>query len=77
MEINPDHDDGYFYSGVASCQLNRYDDAERYFKEALERNPNNYVAYFNLAYVYSLRGEIQKAESLQRRGEQLQQNAVK
>ncbi|MBO7134111.1 MAG: tetratricopeptide repeat protein, partial [Bacteroidales bacterium] len=77
MEINPDHDDGYFYSGVASCQLNRYDDAERYFNEALERNPNNYVAYFNLAYVYSLRGEIQKAESLQRRGEQLQQNAVK
>ena len=74
IDVNPDHDDGYFYSGVASCQLNKYDDAERYFNEALKRNPNNHVAYFNLAYVYSLRGDMQKAASLQMRGEQLQQN---
>lgn len=74
IEVNPDHDDGYFYSGVASCQLNKYDDAERYFNEALKRNPNNYIVYFNLAYVCSLRGDLQKAESLQQRGEQLQQN---
>lgn len=74
IELNPDHDDGYFYSGVANCQLNRYDEAERFFNEALKRNPNNYVVYFNLAYVYSLRGDLQKAESLQRHGELLQQN---
>ena len=54
------------------CQLNRYGEAEQYFNKALEHNPNNYVAYFNLAYVYSLRGDLQTAESLQRRGEKLQ-----
>ncbi|MBR5984672.1 MAG: tetratricopeptide repeat protein [Bacteroidales bacterium] len=77
IEVNPDHDDGYFYSGVANCQLNKYDEAERYFNEALKRNPNNYIVYFNLAYVYSLRGDMHKAESLQQRGEQLQQNNMR
>ena len=52
--------------------MNRYDEAEQYFNKALERNPNNYVAYFNLAYVYSLRGDLRTAESMQQRGEQLQ-----
>lgn len=76
IEVNPDHDDGYFYSGVANCQLNKYDEAERYFNEALKRNPNNYIVYFNLAYVCSLRGDLQTAERMQLRGEQLrvQQN---
>ena len=57
---------------VAMCQLSRYDEAEEYFNKALERNPSNYVAYFNLAYVYSLRGDLRTAERMQQRGEQLQ-----
>ncbi|MBO7570711.1 MAG: tetratricopeptide repeat protein [Bacteroidales bacterium] len=77
IDVNPNHDDGYFYTAVAYCQLNRYDDAERYFYKALERNPNNYVAYFNLAYVCSLRGDMQKASMMQKRGEELQQNSLK
>ncbi|MBQ1606677.1 MAG: tetratricopeptide repeat protein, partial [Bacteroidales bacterium] len=72
IEVNPNHDDGYFYTAVAMCQLNRYDEAEEYFNKALERNPSNYVAYFNLAYVYSLRGDLRTAERMQQRGEQLQ-----
>ena len=72
IEVNTNHDDGYFYTAVAMCQLDRYDEAEQYFNKALERNPNNYVAYFNLAYVYSLRGDMQTAERMQQRGEQLQ-----
>jgi len=77
IEINPNHDDGYFYIGVADCQLGKYDEAEQYFNKALERNPDNHVAYFNLAYIYSLRGDLQMAESLQKRGEDLQQNSTK
>ena len=76
IEVNPDHDDGYFYTAVAMCQLNRYDEAEEYFNKALERNSDNYVAYFNLAYLYSLRGDLQTAESLQQRGEQLQSRKI-
>lgn len=73
IKINPKHDDGYFYMAVAECQQNRLDDAEQHFNKAIECNSKNYVAYFNLAYIYSLRGDLRRAEMLQQRGNQLKE----
>ena len=72
IEVDQDNEEGYIYAGIACCQIGKYDDAEQYFSKALERNPNNYVTYLNMAYLYSLLGDMQKAETMQRRGEELQ-----
>ncbi len=77
IKVNPNHDDGYFYSGVAECQLNRFDDAEQNFNKAIKCNPDNYIAYFNLAYLYSLKGNMSKSKEFQQRGNELQIKAGK
>ena len=75
IEVDTAQYEGYFYAGVAYCQLDKNEEAEQYFDKALELNPNDYATYLNLAYIYRSRGEIQKADLMQRRGEQLQQNS--
>ena len=49
--------------GKELLRLNAYDEAMRAFGMALEINPNHAEACYNLASVYSSKGEIDKAIS--------------
>lgn len=67
----PNIDDGYFFAGVAYCQLNKYSEAEKYFNETLRVNPDNYNAYFNLAYIYDRIGDSEKSALMTQKGNML------
>ncbi len=47
--------------GTASVELNRLEDAEKYFLKALEINPENAEIRHNLGVVYSNMGNTEKA----------------
>jgi tetratricopeptide (TPR) repeat protein len=55
----------YFYLGNVYFQKNELDQAERYYKKAIRKEPYNADAYNNLAWLYYVKEEnIDKAENL-------------
>jgi len=63
MHINPHYPFWYLFArGMAQLFLNRYDDAIRSFKMALERNPNVPWLHAGLIAAYGHRGERDEAD---------------
>lgn len=72
VEVDPKAEDGYFYVAVACFNLSKFDDSEYYFNKVVEINPNNFSAYYNLARVYAMRGEMSTAMEMQSKAAELQ-----
>ena len=55
----------YFYLGNVYFQKNELDQAERYYKKAIRKEPHNADAHNNLAWLYYVKEEnLDKAENL-------------
>ena len=52
--INPQTEEEWFVKGYTALGIRNYDEAIRCYKEAIELNPNNAIAYYNLGVAYSL-----------------------
>jgi hypothetical protein len=61
VEVDPAYAEGWLGIGVTDYLNDRYDDAEDNYKRALEANPAMPDAYYNLACLYSLKNDKEKA----------------
>lgn len=61
VQVDPAYAEGYNGIGVSYYQADRYEEAEEHYKRALEANPAFPDAYYNLACLYALRGDKDKA----------------
>jgi tetratricopeptide (TPR) repeat protein len=63
VQLKKDLSDVWNAKGKELLRLNGYDEAMRAFSMALAIKPNHAEAYYNLASVYSFKGEIDEALS--------------
>ena len=47
--------------GYRHLQLKDYEKALKYYHKALDKNPNNAYAIYNIGYIYEIQGEKEKA----------------
>jgi tetratricopeptide (TPR) repeat protein len=74
VELEPDNPLAHYFLGVAyhvraamEYKTNRYIDAIRHYKRNVELQPSYQIAYMNMAWIYLLHGQYQKArENLER-----------
>jgi choline-sulfatase len=66
IALNPRHVLARFKLALAWLRLNRTADAEKALKTVLEDEPRNFRAYHNLAAIAYSRGDLRRAESLER-----------
>jgi tetratricopeptide (TPR) repeat protein len=52
--------ENYFGLAIAHAKMGSYDEAESYFRQALQRKPEFAEAYFNLAVLFAKRGLVQQ-----------------
>lgn len=50
-----------YYMGLVYLDREMYDDAEEFFKKAIEKGPNLQEAYYHLAITYERKGEVDKS----------------
>ena len=60
-QLNPYDADFYNYIGIGYNQLRKYDEAEKYWKKALEINHSHEFVLGNLAALYKGKKKFQKA----------------
>jgi tetratricopeptide (TPR) repeat protein len=63
IEIDPSAS-SYALMGLCYRNLNRFDDARKYFDEGLKKDPRNAVCLFNLGFLESKQGNYPQAERL-------------
>jgi tetratricopeptide (TPR) repeat protein len=61
IAIEPDLPDNYEQLGVLYQRMEKYDDAEKSFRDALQRDVKRPRSYFGLAKIHQLRGKYQEA----------------
>jgi choline-sulfatase len=66
IALNPRHVVARFKLALAWLRLNRVADAEKALNTVLEDEPRNFRAYHNLAAIAYARGDLRRAESLER-----------
>ena len=55
-------DDGLFFMCGDTCRkMEKFDEAEGYYKQAVEANPDNGSSYYNMAFMYTEMKEHEKA----------------
>ena len=61
VEMDPNEPNGWQMCGEVLLSLERFDEAERYLRKALELNPHLTDAIANVGFLYLLRGDAQTA----------------
>ena len=61
VQIDPTYSQGHVGIGITYYQRDRYDEALDAYKKAVEVNPSNPDAYYNMACIYAIQGEKEKA----------------
>ena len=61
VTIDPTYSEGYVGLGVTFFVRDRFDEALEQYKKALEANPGNPDPYYNMACVYSVKGDVEQA----------------
>jgi adenylate cyclase len=64
LRLNPIPPNVYLRSiAIALRELGRYEEAIAYLKRAIEREPNDFLAYYGLAATYSMAGRMEEAHA--------------
>jgi adenylate cyclase len=64
LRLNPIPPNVYLRSiAIALRELGRYEEAIAYLKRAVEREPNDFLAYYGLAATYSMAGRMEEARA--------------
>lgn len=62
LKVNPHHYDAHFNLGtIHAASLKVYDQAIKYFNEAISDNPKDPRGYYGRGYCYEMQGDVQKA----------------
>jgi Flp pilus assembly protein TadD len=61
VDTDPEYSQGYVGLGITYYQRDRYDEALEQYKKAVEVNPSNPDAYYNMACIYALQNEQEQA----------------
>lgn len=64
ISLNPNVPGYYFNIASLNKFLGNYDEAERFFLLAYEKDPDNYLSYLNLGDIYKLKGDLDKSEKM-------------